>query len=183
MRRVPRIAATGLALGLLAAACSDDGPAIIDLDAGGLAPATEDIQTEADGERIDDLTFSTLDGAADGFANHLGRPLVVNFFASWCGPCRAEMPEFQEVFEEVGTEVGFLGISRDDIPGPSLALIDETGVQYPIGWDEQGELFPDLGLFAMPSTLFVNADGVIVEQWGGILSGSDLREMIEENLV
>ena len=183
MRRVPHLFAALLAIGLTAAACSDDAGRTIDLDDAGLTPATDDIQSDAGGENLAHLTFSTLNGEPDGFANHLDKPLVVNFFAAWCGPCRAEMPEFEEVFQDVRDDVNFLGISRDDTAGPSIDLIDETGVTYAIGWDDEASLFPDLGLFAMPSTLFVDTNGAVVDQWGGILSADGLRELIEESLL
>jgi thiol-disulfide isomerase/thioredoxin len=180
-----RFVSSLFAVSLLAAACGGDAEAgTIQLSDGSLAPDVEDIQTEPDADSIRDLGFTSLDGGADDtFASHLDKPLVVNFFAAWCGPCRAEMPEFEEVFQEVKDDVNFIGISRDDTAGPSLELIAETGVSYPTGWDQDGSIFPTLGLFAMPSTLFVDQDGVVIDQWSGILSGEGLREMIEEHLL
>ena len=185
MARFPRIIAGVLALTLVAAACGDnnDDTGTINLDDSGLTPATDEIQTEEDGDSLRGITFATLDGGTDSFDDHLGQPLVVNFFAAWCPPCRAEMPEFEEVFQEFAGEVGFLGISRDPTPQASIDLIAETGVTYAAGWDKDDTLFPTLRLFAMPTTLFVNPDGTIVATWAGVLTADSLREMIEDELL
>lgn len=181
-RRTALFAALVGGIGIVAAACGGSGADVagtINLGEQGLSPDVDDVQVPADGESLAGLTFATFEGATDGFDNHLGRPLVVNFFAAWCGPCRAEMPEFQQVFSEFEDRVGFLGISRDDTPDAALDLIAETGVTYPTGWDEDGALFPELGLFAMPTTLFLDADGVIVDEWAGLLAGDALRRKVE----
>ena len=135
----------------------------------------------SDGDSIAGLGFTALDGADDSFDNHLGRPLVVNFFAAWCAPCRTELPEFQATFTEYGDRVGFLGISRDDTPGPSVELLAELGVGYPAGFDgSDGSLYPAVGGFGvMPMTLFVDEFGTVVDQWHGFLDGDSLREKVE----
>ena len=158
--------------------------ATIDLSNGALSPDTEDIQAAAVEGSIRDLGFASLvDDSQDTFASHLDKPLVVNFFAAWCGPCRAELPEFESVYQELQDQVNFIGISRDDSAAPSLELLAETGVSFPSGWDQDGSLFPELRLFAMPSTLMVDRDGVVLEQWSGVLTTEGLRDLITEHLL
>lgn len=164
---------------------SDFGDAnTIDLSNGALSPETEDVQTAPVDGSIRDLGFASLVGdSQDTFASHLDKPLVVNFFAAWCGPCRAELPEFETVYQELADQVNFIGISRDDSATPSLDLLAETGVSFPSGWDKDGSLFPELRLFAMPSTLMVDRDGVVLEQWSGVLTTEVLRDLITEHLL
>ncbi|MGH9243087.1 MAG: TlpA family protein disulfide reductase [Acidimicrobiales bacterium] len=66
-------------------------------------------------------------------ADYSGEPVVVNFWASWCVPCRREMPAFAEVHGELGDRVVFLGVNHQDDRGAAMALLDETGVTYPVG--------------------------------------------------
>ena len=93
------------------------------------------------------------------------------------------MPDLEEVFQEVNDEVSFLGVSLDYTRERWTNVVAETGVTYQTGWDENFTIFETLGLFAMPTTLFVGQDGIVVEQWNGILSGDLLRDLINENLL
>lgn len=189
MRLFCRFAAVMLAV-VVVAACGDNSSSefgdakTIELSNGALIPETEDVQNEPVEGSIGDLGFASLVGdGQDTFASHLDKPLVVNFFAAWCGPCRAELPEFETVYQELKDQVNFLGISRDASAAPSLELLADTGVSYPSGWDRDGSLFGDLRLFAMPSTLMVDRNGVVVEQWAGVLTTESLRDLITENLL
>lgn len=198
MQVLPRCAAVLMStvVFMLLAACaatdtSDFGEAnIIDLSDGALSPRVEDsaglasdVSSVVNGH-IGNLGFSSLlDDTQDTFASHLNKPLVVNFFAAWCGPCRAELPEFESVYQELKDQVNFIGISRDSTTGPSLDLLADTGVSFPTGWDSDDSLFEELRLFTMPTTLFVNREGLVVEQWSGVLTKEDLRVLIMERLL
>ncbi len=107
-----------------------------------------------------------------------GRPLVVNFFASWCAPCRREMPAFQAVHEDTAGVVRFLGIDNQDIRGDGLALVRETGVEFRLGFDPEGDAARAFGVLGMPTTVFVSADGEMLERVSGEMSETDLRETI-----
>lgn len=179
---------------LLVSACSEGASSefgqarTIDLSGGALrpesSPESSTAQTPAVEGSIRDLGFASLTGGrTDTFARHLDKPLVVNFFAAWCSPCRAELPDFESVYQEVSDEVNFIGISRDDSPAESLELLADTGVTFRSGWDPDGSLFGDLGLLSMPSTLLVERDGVVAEQWSGVLTAEDLSGLITEHLL
>lgn len=133
---------------------------------------------------VNHLVFVGLDDTSESsLAEHLDKPLVVNFFAAWCAPCRAELPDFETVYGELREQVNFLGVSRDPSAGPSLDLLTETGVSFPTGWDMNGGLFSELGLLAMPSTLFVDSEGFVAETWSGVLTADNLRSLINEHLL
>ncbi len=103
---------------------------------------------------------------------------MVNFFASWCGPCRKEMPAFQAVSEQLKGKVAFLGVNhRDDRQG-GLELLGDTGVRYPTGYDPDGQIGAAYGLFGMPTTVFVGADGALLETHTGEMTRQQLEESI-----
>ncbi|MGH9268647.1 MAG: TlpA family protein disulfide reductase [Acidimicrobiales bacterium] len=118
-------------------------------------------------------------GSEVSLAALAGRPAVINFWASWCVPCRREMPAFETVYEEVGGDVAFVGVNHLDSRAIALDLVAETGITYPSGYDPQGTVAFDFGLYGMPTTVFVDADGTILEQHTGELSRDALRATIE----
>jgi thiol-disulfide isomerase/thioredoxin len=120
------------------------------------------------------------DGVID-YARFADRPLVINFFASWCPACIGEMPEFERVHRQLGDRVAFLGVSQSDPRGASIQLARETGITYETAFDERGELFRAFGAFGMPTTVFVDAGGEIVDVWSGGLDASTLRQLVAEN--
>ncbi|MGH9136292.1 MAG: TlpA family protein disulfide reductase [Acidimicrobiales bacterium] len=109
-----------------------------------------------------------------------GGPVVLNFWASWCVPCRREMPAFEQVHQELGESVTFLGVNHRDSRDAALALVAETGISYASGFDPDGTVAFDFGLYGMPTTVFIDADGMIVAQHTGELSREDLRDSIRE---
>lgn len=111
-------------------------------------------------------------------AAYRGQPLVVNFFASWCVPCRKEMPAFQTVSARLQGRVAFLGIDHQDNRDGALELIADTGVTYPTGYDPDGKVATSYGLFGMPTTLFISADGRLLDKHTGELSEAKLNERI-----
>ncbi|MDP9005404.1 MAG: TlpA family protein disulfide reductase [Actinomycetota bacterium] len=132
------------------------------------------------GQPVPGGNFSMLEGGLRSFADYRGTPLVVNFFASWCPPCVAEMPAFEAVHQELGADVGFLGVNLRDSVVSATELVERTGVTYDIARDPTGELATALGIVAMPSTVFVSADGVVVGSEAGELSADELRRKVEE---
>jgi cytochrome c biogenesis protein CcmG, thiol:disulfide interchange protein DsbE len=108
------------------------------------------------------------------------RPLVINFFASWCPTCIAEMPEFERVHRALGARVTFLGVSQSDAPGASIDLAEETGITYETAIDERGEFFHAIGGLGMPTTVFIRSGGEIAEVWVGQLSAETLRSLIAD---
>ena len=145
--------------------------------------AEEDISPEvSDGTDLSDLTFDLFDGGTGTIADYAGTPLVVNFFASWCPPCVREMPEFQEVFEQLDGQVAFLGLSQDQSAQDALNLVETTGVTYDVGWDLDLEVYGATGSIAMPTTALVSPSGELVDIFAGALDGESLAGFIEDEL-
>ena len=117
-----------------------------------------------------------------------GKPVVLNFWAGQCPPCRAEMPDLQAVSEEYqdrillfGLDVGpFVGLgSRED----GQALLKELGVIYPAGTTFDAQVVKAYNVLGMPTTFFIKPDGEIVEQWTALISRPKLKERVESLLV
>ena len=115
----------------------------------------------------------------DGLA---GRPLVLNVWASWCIPCRKEMPAFQSVYSQVQGKVGFLGVDYLDEESAARRLAADTRVSYPLAADSKGTEVSKLGVAALPTTLFFSADGVLRGRRFGELDADRLRAAIRTYL-
>lgn len=139
--------------------------------------------TTAGGDEDDPLAptgeFALFEGGTAAFADFEGKPLVVNFWASWCPACVAELPEFEAAHRELGDEVAFLGLANADRRADAESLAAEVGLSYQLGDDPEGALFRSLDLIAMPSTLFISADGRITEVFAGQLNEAALLKRIE----
>jgi thiol-disulfide isomerase/thioredoxin len=135
-----------------------------------------------DGTSLSELTFDRFDGGTGTLADYEGTPLVVNFFASWCPPCVREMPDFQEVFEDLDGQVAFLGLSQDQSTQAALNLVETTGVTYDVGWDPDLEVYEATGSIAMPTTALVSPSGELVDTFAGALDAASLAEFIEDEL-
>ena len=115
------------------------------------------------------------------------KPVVLNFWAGLCPPCRAEMPDLQQVSQEYqdrvllfGLDVGpFVGLgSRED----GKALLKELQVTYPAGTTFDAEVVRKYQILGMPTTVFIKADGKVLRTWTGLLTRKKLTELVEELL-
>lgn len=112
-----------------------------------------------------------------------GTPLVVNFWASWCAPCVAEMPELQDVSEVLAGQATVLGVNyRDPDHDAARAFIDELGITYELASDPTGDLLNAVRGIGMPTTLLVDAAGTIVYRHTGILDQQQLWDLLEHYL-
>jgi thiol-disulfide isomerase/thioredoxin len=143
--------------------------------------ACSDAGDERAGPPVPDRTFETFNGTATSLTA-FDEPLVVNFWASWCPPCVAEMPDFERVHQAVHDEVRFVGINTQDARFDADRLAEQTGVTYDLALDPDGDLFRDFEVVAMPSTFFVNAEGSVVHRHAGLLTEQQLRDLIDEHL-
>ncbi len=108
-----------------------------------------------------------------------GRPTVVNVWASWCGPCRREMPGMQQVYREHGGDVRFLGVSTRDNPQAAAAFVEDLGVTYPQVIDQDGRLVRHLSAPGLPVTLVLDAQGRVNTKHIGEMKPDQLRAAIE----
>jgi peroxiredoxin len=133
------------------------------------------------GQPAPDITMTDFEGERFELSDYEGKPLVVNFWASWCPNCVAEMPEFENVHQATAGEIGFLGINQSDARGPAEDLARATGVTYRLAVDPQGEIFQVFGAPGMPATVLIDAWGNVVDVVVGQLSKDALTEYIERS--
>jgi thiol-disulfide isomerase/thioredoxin len=163
-------------------ALDDDEPAPKVEAALHFTPLDQEPQGAVEGDKtgtpVPDTTFVKLGGGTGSLADYKGKRLVVNFFASWCVPCRKEMPGIEKVHRAVGDDVVILGLAVRDSERDAGALVRSTGVTYDVARDPSGKLFADLGGLNMPSTFFVSPAGKVVQARAGALSEKELRDLV-----
>lgn len=111
-----------------------------------------------------------------------GEPVVVNIWASWCAPCRTEMPLLQDAAEAFEGRATILGVASNDDPGSAATFLDEVGVTYPNVFDPSGDIRVALGLTAYPTTFLFGRDGSIRARVDGGISEQRLAGLIEDAL-
>ena len=183
-RRTP-IGVSILALtGLILVACGQaqgSAGASGEFDFTGPTPSGEVVPVE---ERSVTPEFSgeLLDGSAFDSASLAGDIVVLNFWGSWCAPCRIETPEFQMVYEEVGAEgVQFLGVDVKDERQLAIAFYADKGVEYPSLFDPRGEValaFRGFPANAVPSTILIDREGRVAAVYTAAVAAEDLRSAL-----
>ena len=147
---------------------------------GGLTVRGLDTEETLPRDRVDDLAFTGFDGKDGTFGELIGKPMVVNFWASWCVPCIKEMPAFETVHQEVGDRVTFIGVNVVDQPADAARMVEQTGVTYKLVRDPRRSLLAWFGGTQMPTTAFVDSSGRVVEVLTQSLSADELRRAIEK---
>lgn len=181
---VSLVASAGIAWAITRAGSgSTDGDSVI-IPGGQVTfqPPTLATNAKVEGEPFPTATVQTLEGNSLATADLLGAPLVVNIWGSTCGPCKKELPDFAAAHAVYGDRVRFVGISY---LGPSQreeTFARDFGIQYELYYDGDGVFTTAAGVAAFPVTLFVTADGTIVEQTGQ-LDAARLAEIIEGKLL
>jgi len=132
------------------------------------------------------LPPATLDGFAGGpdvnLADFRGKPLVVNFWATWCAPCVKEMPELAEAERLFGNKVALLGIDVEDAPPNAEPFVKRLGITYPMALDADRSFFLEVGNVGMPTTLLVDGDGIVRYRYTGPLDVAKLRSLVKQYL-
>ena len=175
----------------LVAGCST-GADQVDVNNGGefrFVAATPSGEVIPAGERASAPEFSgTLLGGGNFSSEELsGDVAVLNFWGSWCGPCRVETPEFQQVYADVRDDgVQFLGLNvKENSEQFALAFVDRFGISFPSLYDPRGEValaFRDYPANAIPSTIVLDPDGRVAAVYTGEVSQEDLRTVLDRVL-
>lgn len=163
--RLSMIFISVVALGLLAAWVFDDDaePAVATI--GDPAPAFEVRSIEGD----ETLTLADL-------VNDDGRPIVINLMASWCGPCRAEIPELS-AFADANPGVVVVGVAVEDSYDDFREFVTEVGPTYTVGFDD-GEMRAAYQTLGLPATFFLDSSGTVVGVYNGILDQDVLEQQV-----
>lgn len=142
----------------------------------GRAPAEVMTAPQA-GFRAPAFSLATLDGENLSLNDFAGRPVLINLWASWCGPCRAEMPAIQRVYDtyqDQGFTVLAVNMTAQDNPAAARAFVEEYGLTFPVLLDTTGEVGRLYENRALPSSFFVRPDGSIAE----VIIGGPMAEAL-----
>lgn len=140
--------------------------------------------SKADRKPAAGFTGTLIDGGTTNLAAYRGKVAVLNFWASWCAPCRIESPQFDLVYRRMKAKgVDFVGIDTKDAKGDAQAFVKDFDISYPIVYDEQGEIAVRLGNLparGLPFTVLIDKRGDVAAVYVQRLTAKDLQGPLDE---
>ncbi len=142
-----------------------------------------DSEAEAAPTPAPDFTFYDLEGNAHKLSDFRGKPVVLNFWASWCGPCKMEMPDLENAWQEYGEQIHFLMVDQADGSQETVekasAYIAQQGYTFPVYYDTDLEGAYAYSVTGIPVTYFIDAEGNFAAYWSGAMSAEILQQGID----
>jgi peroxiredoxin len=136
---------------------------------------TQAIQPLQLGQPLQDFSLDDLNGRAVKLSNYAGQIVLINAWATWCPPCVAEMPDLQAYYQQHKDEsFTILGINAGDSLSAASAFASQNGITFPIVLDPNVEFLSDLGVHSFPTSILVDADGVVQSIHVGMYTAEDL---------
>lgn len=143
-------------------------------------PASE---TEPQPSAAPDFTVYDREGNSRSFSEFKGKPVILNFWASWCGPCVSEMPEFQSFYEQYGEEIHFVLVNLTDGHQETVetasGFVDDQGYTFPVYFDTDVDAAMKYGVSAVPVSYFIDAEGYFVAWAQGALTEEMLQQGVD----
>ena len=147
---------------------------------------SEDASSVAGNEPLEaapDFDLHLLEGGNFKLSNYKGKPVVVNFFASWCVPCGAESPVLDKVYQDYQSKgVSFVGVAVNDTESKAREFIERYELTFPAGLDDTGEIKDAFGVYGMPTSYFINREGLISYLHPGAVTERLMQHEIDKML-
>ena len=140
-------------------------------------------ETEPPKVEAPDFTAVDADGTEVKLSDYVGKPIVLNFWASWCSPCKSEMPEFNAAWEELDGEVQFLMVNMTDGARETVEsareYVEGEGFTFPVLFDTKSEAAIAYSAYSLPTTYFIDAEGYLVARAVGAIDGETLQKGLD----
>lgn len=136
---------------------------------------------EEDTVAAPDFTVYDAEGNAVSLSDFAGKPVVVNFWATWCPPCKAELPDFEDAWRKYGEDVTFLFVNLADSRDTTEvveAFMEDGGYEFPLYYDTDGDAAYAYGIYSIPVSLFVDAEGNLEQGYIGALNAEVIESCI-----
>ncbi len=134
-------------------------------------------------ESAPDFSLALFDGNSFQLDAYRGKPILINFLASWCLPCREEIPILNQVYREYRQRgVAFVGIAVNDAEDKAREFVVKFDVSFPAGVDKTGEISDAFGLYGVPTTLFIDKEGIISYLHPGSVTEKLLQHELDKML-
>ncbi len=143
------------------------------------APESQPPATTEPDYAAPDFTMVNWEGNEVNLTDFLGKPIILNFWASWCGPCKMEMPEIQDFYDKYGEDIHFLLVSVDDSVDTAKDFIAQEGYTFPVYFDTTSYGAYTYGASSIPLTYFIDADGNMTAYYMGAMSADILQQGID----
>lgn len=171
----------GLLAGFVMAALTLSNPAAGRAGSSGVPTPVPD--RVAEGEPAPDFTAETASGDSVALSDYAGQPVILNFWATWCAPCRVEMPALQDASERyAGQGVVVLAVNASEPRDDVQAFMDELGLTFPAVLDPQGEVIDLYEIRVFPTTIWIDAEGVVHAEHYGALDDTLIDDYLAEIL-
>lgn len=159
---------------------------VVTEEAGNVSPAqgssSQENQTEATTIQAPNVTILDASGKEVQLQSLVGKPIILNFWASWCPPCKQEMPDFEAAYKKYGTDIQFMMVNMTDGGRETIATAEKyiasQGYSFPIYFDTKQEAAIEYGVSAIPTTYFINAQGHIIAYAAGAITAQHLEQGI-----
>ena len=158
-------------------------PAETQIPEASLSEDETEAQAETESQPAPDFAAVDAEGNEVRLSDYFGKPIVLNFWASWCGPCKSEMPDFDAAYLAQGEEIQFLMVNMTDGSRETLdtakSFVADSGYSFPVVFDVKQEAAMTYAVSSLPTTFFIGADGSMVAYAMGAIDGETLQRGIE----